>query len=170
MTIRAGDFARKLKKLNSKLRIYAGNDDSKPAGLWMYYQGEVRELIGVDKNYLHEWPTYTRHGKMVRGGWNRVIKMLVETKLVDRRTSYKHFGRWDVHREPPQKFLLQPIDNALADLKPVNMKFITSPLDGSRVEVPVYNNDEIVDIGRMIAKQDQRSSPPPSGNGPNLGA
>lgn len=166
----ASDFARKLRRLNPKLRIYAGNDDTKAAGLWMYYQGEVRELCGVDKNYLHEWPTYTRHGKMVRGGWNRVIKMLVGTKLVDRHTSYKHFGRWDMHTEPPQEFLLEPIDSAIESLKPVGYKTIENPLTGKQDTVPVYNNDEIVDIGRMIANQDKRGGSPASANEPNLGA
>jgi len=164
----ASDFAIKLRKLNPRLRIFAGNDDSKPAGLWIMWDGEVRELCGVDKNYLNEWPTYNLHGKMIRGGWNRIIKMLVSTKLVDRHTSYKHFGHWDEHREPPQQFLLEKIDQAIADLKPVGMKQIVSPLDGSIVETPIYNRDEVVDIGRMIAKQDKRPSPPPSGNGLNL--
>lgn len=156
-----GEFYRALKKLNKNLQIYCGDDNSKAAGLWMWYEGEIRELCGVDKGNIKEWPTYSAQGKMLKGGWHRVIKMLVETKLVDRRKSYKYFGNWELHREPPQIFLQEPIDAAIEDLKPVAFKLIENPLTGKRETVPVYNNDEIVDIGRMIANQNKRPSPPP---------
>lgn len=159
----ASDFQKKLRKLNSKLHIYCGDNPAKPAGVYIINKaGEYEELCGVPKNYINEWPTYDAYGKMTRGGWNRVLRLLVYKKMADRQRTYKYFGRWDEHREPPITTELKPLDNAISQLNKsaVSYKEIVSPLDGSKVTVPVYNNDDVYDVGRMVKKQnDQRLAP-----------
>lgn len=165
----ASTFQTKLKKLNKKLHIFCGDSEYTPAGLWMIDKGEYTEICGVDKQWVNEWPTYDQYGKMVKGGWHRVLKLLVRHKLVDRRQSYKIFGHWDEHREPYHKFNKRPIDDSLnqLDTSVKHYRTIESPLDGSRVEVPVYQKDDVYDIGKMIAKESSaRSVPPSTGNRP----
>jgi len=146
----ASDFYSKIRRLNSRLRISAGDDNSRPAALWMYKDGEVMDICGVDKNYINEFPTYDQYGKMIKGGWNRILVMLVGMKLIDKRQSYKLFGNWSLHREPPYQVDLKPVDRAISQLQAVKYKMIESPLDGQMIEVPVYNNDDIYDIGKMV--------------------
>jgi hypothetical protein len=149
----ASDFKAKLHKLNSRLQISAGDDAKRPAALWMYKDGEPMDICGVDKNWIQEFPTYDQYGKMIKGGWNRILVMLVSMKLIDRTKSYKIFGRWDIHREPPYTTELKPLDRAIAQLQARSYREIDSPLDGQRITVPVYNNDDVYDIGKMVKKQ-----------------
>ncbi len=146
----ASDFYQKIQKLNSRLRINAGNDDSRPAALWIYKDGEVMDICGVDKNWIQEFPTYDQYGKMILGGWNRILVTLISMKLIDKRKSFVVFGRWDLHREPPKVFDLKPLDRAIAQLEAKRYKEIESPLDGQMITVPVYSNDDIYDIGKMV--------------------
>lgn len=158
-----GDFYRKLKKLNSRLRIYCADDNSRPAGLWMWKDGELFEICAVDKNDLREWPTYNQYGKMIKGGWNRVLAILVQAKLIDLHQSQKLFGYWNEHREPVQYFDKKPIDRAIEQLQAVKYRTIENPLnEGQMIEVPVYNKDDVYDIGKMVAKENKRSGPPAS--------
>ena len=160
----SGTFYRKLKNLNPKLRIYCTDRKDTPAGLYIIdTSGEYVELCGVDKNYINEWPTYDRYGKMLKGGWRRVLVLLVSKRLIDRRKSYRHFGHWDEHREPPIVVEQSPIDNAIMALtaRPVGYKTIENPLqEGSTITVPVFDTDDVVDVGRMVKKEnDQRQAP-----------
>lgn len=159
----ACDFQKKLRSLNPKLRIFCGDREDTPAGLYIIDStGEYTELCGVDKNYIHEWPSYNRYGKMLKGGWRRVLVLLVSKRLIDRRKSYRHFGHWDIHREPPFVIESSPIDSAISGMaaRPVAYREIESPLTGETVTVPVYHTDDVVDIGRMVKKEnDQRHAP-----------
>ncbi len=146
----ASDLQRKLQKLNPRLRINAGNADFRPAALWMYKDGEVMDICGVDKNWINEFPTYDQYGKMIKGGWNRILVTLIGMRLIDKRKSFNFFGRWDLHREPPQVFDLKPLDRAIASMQVKRYKEIVSPLDGEKITVPVYDNDEVYDIGKMV--------------------
>jgi hypothetical protein len=146
----ASDFNQKIKLLNRRLQITAGDDKSRPAALWMYKDGEVMDICGVDKNWIEEFPTYNQYGKMIKGGWNRILVMLIGMKLIDRHQSYKIFGNWQLHREPPKVFDLKPLDRAISQMQAVSYKEIESPLDGQRITVPVYSNDDIYDIGKMV--------------------
>ncbi len=148
----ASDFQRKLLTLNSRLRINSFGDDTRPAALWMYKDGEPMDICGVDKNWINEWPAYDQYGKMIKGGWNRILVALVGMKLVDKRKSFVVFGRWDFHREPPYTVDLKPVDRAMAQLQARTYKEISSPLDGQKITVPVYYNDDIYDIGQMVKK------------------
>lgn len=148
----ASDFQKKIRRLNSKLKINSFGDDSRPAALWMYKDGEAMDICGVDKNWIMEFPTYDRYGKMIKGGWNRILVMLIGMKLIDRHASYKVFGNWQLHREPPYTTELKPLDYAISQLHAIKHREIESPLDGQKIVVPVYNKDDVYDIGQMVKK------------------
>lgn len=152
----ASDFQSKLQKLNPRLRIFCGDSPTRPAGLYIIQGNEYTDLCGVDKNWIGEWPIYDRYGKMLKGGWRRVIKLLSDKKLIDRQRSHKYFGYWEEHREPPIFTDLKPIDAAIKSMERqvVSYRKIDNPLSpGELIEVPVYHKDDIVDIGRMAAKE-----------------
>ena len=155
-----GLFQRNLRKLNKELRIFCGDSETTPAGLYrVTSDGEYEELCGVDKNDVREWPTYTRQGKMVKGGWHRVLTLLISKNLINKEESYRYFDNWELHRPPVYTIEKTDVDAAICSMeaRPVTYKTIESPLDGSKVTVPVYHPDDIVDIGRMVkAETDQR--------------
>lgn len=153
------DFERKLKKLNRNISIYSGKDITRPAGVWIriatWEGGEYEELCGVEKVNLREFPTYNRNGKMLTGGWHRVLYLLYAKGYIELAQSRRYFGAWDLHREPFQIFETSAIDQAVNYLyqHPVDSKRIEDPLNpGQYIEVPIYSKDDTVDIGRMIAK------------------
>ncbi|MGD9724883.1 MAG: hypothetical protein AB7V39_00545 [Nitrospiraceae bacterium] len=94
----AGDFARKLRKLNPELRIWCGDDATKPAGLYYVRRGEYRDICGVDKNYVPEYKVVRWNGSVVKQGWRDVLMVLIARKLVDRRKAERlfstSFDRW----------------------------------------------------------------------------
>lgn len=81
----ASDFQAKLHKLNSKLKIYCGNDSSKPAGLYYVINGEYIEICGIDKNEIPQYPIYDDQGHIIKSGWNRTLQILVKENLIDRK-------------------------------------------------------------------------------------
>jgi hypothetical protein len=87
----SGDFERKLRILNRELRIFCGNDDSKPAGIYHVVRGEYTEICGCDKNWLPEYVQYNEDGSIRRGGWRRVLKILINKDLIDRKEAEKVF-------------------------------------------------------------------------------
>ena len=134
----AGDFAKKLRRLNPKLRIYAGNDDTKPAGVYLHSDtGEPTDICGVAKSWVPEFSERDTSGHILRGGWNRVLHILVSLKLIDKTRSHYFFGYWDEHKTPAYYVEKSQIDRDLA----------SAQRDDHR-----WKRDELVDIGREIAK------------------
>lgn len=80
----SGDFLRKLKKLNKNLTVMCGNDDTKPAGLYLMFYGEPIHICGVDRNFVPEFPTHDVKGHIIKGGWRRVLNILVGKRLIDK--------------------------------------------------------------------------------------
>lgn len=155
----------KLNKLNHNIHIYRGSNDNAPAGVYVilptYEGGEYHELCGIEKWNMKEWPTYSKQGKMLTGGWNRVLGMLASRHLIDVSRSRKLFGRWDSHREPPFMVEQTAIDTAIGSMQIAGYKRIENPLcEGEFIDTPVYKNDEVVDIGRMIHKDNGGRLPP----------
>lgn len=147
----ASDFQAKIRKLNKNLHIYC-QDSDRPAGLYLVSKtGEVEELCGVDKNHIEEFPSYDRYGKMMKGGWRRAVRLLVAKGYANRHFSYKLFGWYDEHRAPPYNIEKNEIDRAVGSMQVKGYKRIENPLcAGEFIDTPVYDNDEVVDIGRMI--------------------
>lgn len=156
MTLR--ELERRLKKLNKGLSIYATSEPSLPAGVWYLKPtingGEYHEICGIEKENLREFPTYSPQGKMLKGGWHRVLTILTGLKIIKLHESRKYFGHWDLHQEPVIFFEKNKIDRAISQLTPIAYRKAISPLDDkTEIEIPVYDTDDAVDIGRMIAKE-----------------
>lgn len=103
----AGDFARKLKKLNKHLHIYSSGDDRFAAGVYFYKgEGEYKEVCGVSKNYVPEYSVFTPQGLIKYGGWRRVLKILIKSGYCTKRDAEKVFRTHMDCKEPPkQKFI-----------------------------------------------------------------
>ncbi len=80
----SGEFERKLRKLNNKLRIFCGDDDRRPAGLFTVVRGEYEQICSVDKNWVGEHTQFDAVGHILRAGWRRVLKTLIRQGYVDR--------------------------------------------------------------------------------------
>lgn len=90
----AGDFARKLRQLNKNLRITCGNDDTKPAGIFIVESNEYIKICGVDKNYLTKHIIWNKDGSIQRSGWLRPLKILLKQGYIDRWKAEKVFGTY----------------------------------------------------------------------------
>lgn len=88
----SGDFARNLRKLNSNLRVFCGDDDSRAAGLFRVVNGKYINVCGIDKNFVRELPVYKPNGELLRSGWRRVLLMLVSEGLIQRDAAEKVFN------------------------------------------------------------------------------
>lgn len=95
----ASDFQLRLRKLNPKLKIYCGDDDSKPAGIFIIRRGEhgddlggsYDQLCSIDKNWVPEHTEFAKNGSIIKGGWRRALKILIQKGLVDRRKAERLF-------------------------------------------------------------------------------
>jgi len=97
----AGDFQRKLRKLNKKLRIFC-KDNDRPAGIFQVIRGEYTEICGIDKNIVPEYSIFAINGAHIKGGWRRVLRILIKKGLINRTTAEKEF-RAHLHYKKPQK-------------------------------------------------------------------
>ena len=116
----SGDFYRKLKKLNKSLKITCF-DGNKPAGLWLDYLGNYIEICGVDKNTVPMRSIFDEQGHIVKGGWLRVLHILVARKLVDKKQAEKvfdfHFGLQPISVPPANDPILRQIDDITARVR-----------------------------------------------------
>jgi hypothetical protein len=88
----SGEFERKLRQLNKNIRVFCGNDDSKPAGIYHVVRGEYTEICGCDKNWLPEHAQYNLDGSIRKGGWRRALKILINKGFIDRLEAQKVFN------------------------------------------------------------------------------
>lgn len=139
----ASDFAAKLRRLNKNLRIYCGDNDSRLAGLYHVVNGEYKDIIGVDKNYLTEWPVQDEQGRILKGGWRRVVRLLIEQGLVDRRQAERVFGTQIIgtRRPPTVSAYVDPIE------KQIQEAYTRGYLKTGK---PAMNKDDIMDIAKEI--------------------
>lgn len=134
----AGDFAIRLRKVNPKLKVFAGSDDNKPAGV--YYvtpQGQYEPICGVDKGWVHEFTKWDSHGRIIHSGWRRVLNILVSLRLIDRIASRKQFGPWDEHRSP---VFSSEIDSIIREIQ-------------RHAHDVAWKKDDLVDVGRELEKR-----------------
>lgn len=139
----ASDFQHKLRKLNKKLRIYCGDDDSKPAGIYYVESGEYEPVCGIDKHWLPEWPMRDEKGHILKGGWRRPLKILIGMKLVDRRQAERVFGTQIIGTREPStdKPYVNRIQKEILDATTRGMV---------REGKPVMKKDEIMDLAREL--------------------
>jgi len=99
----AGDFARKLKKLNKNLRIYCVSDDDwRPAGIFHVVKGEPVQICGIDKHIVPEYSVMHNSGAHIKGGWRRALKILMKKGLIDRTKAERVF-RTRLHYQTPKR-------------------------------------------------------------------
>lgn len=100
-----GQVARNLRKLNPRIRVWCGNDDSRPAGVfYLTPSGEYEELCGIDKNDVPEHVEFNPDQSIRKGGWRRVLRVLIQRGLIDRFRAQKLFGThlaYVKHKKPP---------------------------------------------------------------------
>lgn len=90
----SGEFQRKLRRLNRNLRIFCGDDNKRPAGLFHVVNGEYTEICGVDKNWVPKYAIVNPNGGIVKAGWYRILRILVGKGLVDKQYAQKVFGTY----------------------------------------------------------------------------
>ena len=87
----SGEFQRKIRQLNKDLRIWCGDKDHLPAGLFRMVRGEWETICGVDKNWVPEHTEFHPDGKIKKSGWRRVLRILIRQGLVERYRAEKVF-------------------------------------------------------------------------------
>lgn len=133
----SGTFQKYIKRLNPELKIACGNDNTKPAGLFLYKFGEEINICGIDKNFIPEHSIFDDYGHMIKSGWRRPITILISLKLVNRKQAENLFSTKFDKLERKHFSIISAINKALndAETRKINNKFRT---------------DDIVDIGGMI--------------------
>lgn len=80
----SGEFQRKLRSLNRKLRVFCGDSSTTPAGIFLLTPDGYEDIMGVDKNYVPEHSEFNENGSIRKGGWRRVLRLLIQRRLIDR--------------------------------------------------------------------------------------
>ena len=109
-----GTLERKLKTLNSRIRVYS--TASIPiSGVYIASPNlcELEHIGGVDRDNPQEHVSYNTDGSIRRGGWRRILKVLVERGLVDR---YKAERLFQTHLEYKRSHKPRAKDKALGTL------------------------------------------------------
>lgn len=88
----AGEFQRKIRQLNRNLRIWCGDTNHLPAGLFHVARGQYEQICGVDKNYVPEHTELAENGAIIRSGWRRTLRVLIKQRLINRRDAERVFG------------------------------------------------------------------------------
>lgn len=121
----SGDFERKLRKLNRKLRVYCGNDDRFAAGIFVVSKsGEYTEVCAADKNFVPEYAEYNYDGRIKKSGWRRTLKILISNGLVKKEAAQKEFGKRLGGRAPTIPQIRQ--DTGLQKLRSMGIDIVNS--------------------------------------------
>lgn len=147
----ASDFQRKLRKLNPELHIFCGDNDSRLAGIFHVVGGEYKDLIGIDKNYIPEWPQVDEMGRIVKSGWRRVMRHLIEAGFVDRRRAERVFSTQIIGTRKPDlsRQWEDPIN------KEINKAYERGFLKTGK---PAMAKDDLMDLANVISKQKEDKS------------
>lgn len=148
-------FESKLRKLHPRLKVFKTHDPAKgPWGLYLIskYGGSIDHICGVSfsNGFIYELTERRWDGYILRQGWRRIVKILINKKIVERtkaekvfRTSFTGAGRGlDIKKDP--------LTLALADAK-------KRGYDKTGVENYV-DLDDLVDIHRWREKLRQDKS------------
>lgn len=100
----AHNFQRKLRQLNKSLRIYCGNNETRPATIeWKRPYQEWEAVCAIDKNEVPEMPEVVGEtGEIFKGGWRRAMDILIWKKLVSKNKAEilfsTQFGKPELYR------------------------------------------------------------------------
>lgn len=118
-----GEFARKLTKLNKRLRVYCGDNDRFAAGIFVVSPtGEYTEICGADKNTVPEYTEYDETGRIRKSGWRRVLRILITKGLVKKQEAQKEFCTHLDGRAPTRPQIKQ--DSTLSKLKDLGVEIV----------------------------------------------
>jgi hypothetical protein len=145
----SGDFQANLRKLNPNLRIYCGNDDKKPAGIFHISDPET-SICGIDKSFIPEWPIMDEvSGRMLKGGWRRALKVLIGAKLIDRVRTERVFGTQIMGTRKPETMQAQQ-DRIQREIEDSYKRGLM------RNGKAAMSRDEILDIAREVTKNESK--------------
>lgn len=142
-----GEFQRKLRKCSHKLRIFCGDNDARPAGIYkVNHVGEYEEVCGIDKNSVPELTTQRQDGLILKGGWRRAMNILIKANLVEKRIAERVFNtRFDFR---PRRVIIEyesdKIKHAIEKATVDNMV---------RTGKPALNKDQIMDFAKEVNKE-----------------
>lgn len=105
----SGDFERKLKKLNNRIRVFCGNEDIRAAGIYVVTkEGDYLEICATDKNWVPEYPIFRADGGYIKTGWRRTLNVLISRKLFTKEQAQKVFSyRIEGNRKPVRPVVQQ---------------------------------------------------------------
>lgn len=106
----SGDFARKLRQLNPRIRIYA-TDSNRAAGIFVVSPyGEYVEICAADKNEVPEFVMYSDDGRIQKSGWRRILKILIAKGLVHKHEAEKVFNTHLSECQTPKRKVVKQDD------------------------------------------------------------
>lgn len=118
-----GEFYRKIKVLNSKLRICCFESNDNLAGLYYIDREGIQDICGVDKGYVPEYTEWDSAGHIVISGWRRVYLILLQLGLTTPQKVQKvcpgfflHWSQARVDEDRNVRIVGDPIANKLASL------------------------------------------------------
>jgi len=111
----SGDFERKLRKVNPHIRIFCSDSDYTPAGIFTVLpNGEYQSICGVDKNMLPEHTIYNPDGSILKSGYRRALKILINRGYIDRRKAERVFSTHLEYKAPTKSKYTPSIASKLA--------------------------------------------------------
>lgn len=143
----SGEFQRNLRKCSKNLRIFCGDNDARPAGIYKVNNlGEYEEVCGIDKNFVPELTTQREDGLILKGGWRRAINILINAKLLDRYVAERVFGtRFDGRtRKTVIQYDTDKLKHAIERTTVENMM---------KTGKPALNKDQIMDFAKAVNKE-----------------
>jgi hypothetical protein len=112
-------------------------------------------ICSVDKNWLPEYIMQDPEtGEILKGGWRRVLRVLADKKLIDRKQADRVFGKHIVWRTLG---MADPIGTAIerARIEAAKRGLAESERIGGVADPDYRNFDDIVDIARMSKKYER---------------
>jgi hypothetical protein len=143
----SGEFQRKLRAVNSNLRIWCSDQDFRAAGIYKVNRlSEYEEVCGIDKNFVPELTTQREDGLILKGGWRRAMNILIRAKLVDRRKAERVFNtRFDLKtRKIVIQYESEKIKKAIEKATVENMV---------RTGKPALSRDQVMDFAKEVNKE-----------------
>ncbi len=150
----AGDFLRKLQKCNPRFQVFC-HDSNRAAGLYRddaVKDGQVDNIMGIDKNFVPEHLYYDEGQHIVKRGWRKTLDILIKKKHIRRGVAEKVFG---TTLTVDQQMAFPIYTEIKEDLHTQIDKLSRYNKDhkSGREENVVLASDEIVEIGKEIHKE-----------------
>jgi hypothetical protein len=144
----SGDFAKKLKRLNPRLRVCSLEGSQYAAGLHYIdpYDGFI-SICGVDKNYVPERTEVDEIGHILKSGWRRVVNILLARGLTTQERVKKVFGQsfFECHIPSVTFCNADPIQKKIS-------KYETD--EENRRGIAGMTSDQMLEVAEEVRKKD----------------